>query len=300
MTTPFKNSRYAPIPVRLMLARERRLDSDVYLSDGFRYRHQIGALPHVETVKDIARVWQPSRLKGVRVRPQAGLPFLTATQAFDVQPVPRKWLSKAHIPKLQSRYVNTGTILVTCSGNIGDAIVAYSAHEGFVISHDLLRVESTSALTAYLYTYFRTRQGRAVMRSSQYGNIIKHLEPEHLETVPVPLFEDTLTEEVTADISEVFRLRTEAHGLSSKAESLYSDAIGSLSIDESAFAGFTVTSSDLFVGRRRLEAYAHNPIARAARTLVNGGSERVMNVFGVPTIQTCLHVRPDRDSICGQ
>ena len=178
--TVFRNSRYASLPIRLMLASERRLDGESYLTDGFQYRYRIESMPHTRIVRELARVWQPSRLKGVKVRSVAGLPFLAATQAFDIRPVPRKWLSKTHISKLDSRYVSRGTILVTCSGNIGDAIVSYTAHEGLVISHGLIRVDPyTSDDTGYLYTYFRTRHGRAVMRSSQYGNVIKHMEPEH-------------------------------------------------------------------------------------------------------------------------
>ena len=285
--TAFRNSRYASIPVRLMLASERRLDGEAYLTEGFQYRYRIESMPNTRTVKELARVWQPSRLKGVKVRAVAGLPFLAATQAFDIRPVPRKWLSKSHIPKLASRYVSRGTILVTCSGNIGDSIVAYTAHEGLVVSHDLIRVDpSTSDNTGYLYTYFRTRHGRAVMRSSQYGNVIKHMEPEHLETVPVPMLGDDLIEELSADISDVFRLRTEAHALSVQAEALYSESVGEPSIDETTLAGFTVVSRDLFTGRRRLEAYAHNPVAKATKALVATSSDTVSDVidsiFGVP------------------
>ena len=270
-----------------MVVRDRRLDGEAYLTEGFQYRLRIESLPNTQAVKDLARVWQPTRLKGVKVWSTAGLPFLTATQAFDVRPVPRKWLSKAHTPKLNSRYVNAGTILVTCSGNIGDAIIAYKAHEGLVISHDLVRVDpEASNLTGYLYTYFRTRYGRAVMRSSQYGNVIKHMEPEHLETVPVPIFDDDLIQELAADIDGVFQLRTEAHVLSVQAEALYAESVGEPAIDEAALEGFTVESSDLFTGRRRLEAYAHNPLAEAVRALVDASSERASDVvdgiFGVP------------------
>ena len=39
--TVFRNSRYASIPIRLMLASERRLDGESYLTDGFQYRYRI-------------------------------------------------------------------------------------------------------------------------------------------------------------------------------------------------------------------------------------------------------------------
>ena len=263
MTTPFANSRYAPIPVRLMLARERRLDGEAYLTEGFRHRHRISSLPQVDSVHDLAHVWQPSRLKGVRVSPAAGVPFIAATQVFDVRPIPRKWLSPAHTPDLGNRYLVSGTVLVTCSGNVGDALMAYRAHKGLLVSHDLLRVDAHQERHAgYLYTYFRTRQGKAVMTSSRYGNIIKHMEPEHLKDVPVPRFEDDLESELEHTISAVFGWRDEAFELEEDAEAAYAKAVGvtvTAALDDPSI----VAASDLFTGRRRLDGYHYNAVARS-------------------------------------
>ena len=92
--------------------------------------------------------------------------------------------------------------------------------------------------------------------------------------------------EQSTDISDVFRLRTEAHALSMRAEALYSESVGEPSLDDSAVAGVAVASRDLFTGRRRLEAYAHNPVAEAARAFVATSSDTVSDVtnsiFGVP------------------
>ena len=282
-----RDSRFSPIPSRLMFARERRLDGEAYLTDGFQYRHRIECLANTRLVGDLARVWQPSRLKGIRVRPQAGLPFLAATQAFDIHPRPRKWLARAHVSEIDTRYVADGTILVTRSGNVGDPVIAYEAHRGLLISDDLLRVEAKEAgLNGYLYAYFRTRHCKALMRSSQYGNVIKHLEPEHLDRVPVPVFEDALVRDVASDVDEVFRLRTMAHTLSIKSERLYAESLSEPQADESSLAGFSVRASGLWKGRRRLEAYSHNPVALAARTIVEPSSESASavtaRVFGVP------------------
>ena len=258
--TVFPNSRFAPIPVGLMVARERRLDGEAYLTDGFQYRYHIGSLDRVETVKDLARVWQPSRLKGVRVSPTVGVPFLAATQVFDIRPVPRKWLSPLHTPDIETRYLTRGTVLVTCSGNVGDALMAYRAHEGLLVSHDLLRVEAhNDGLAGYLYTYFRTRHGRAVMQSSQYGNIIKHMEPEHLETVPVPRFEDALEAELHADMCAAFGWRASAFDLESSAESDYSAALG-IKIEATLDDPCSIQASELFSGRRRLDGYHYNAV----------------------------------------
>ena len=260
-----------------MLARERRLDGEAYLTEGFRHRYAIGSLPRVDSVKNLARVWQPSRLKGVRVRPESGIPFLTATQVFDIRPVPRKWLSPAHTPQMDDRYLTPGTVLVTCSGNVGDSLMAYRAHNGLLVSHDLLRVHANPPTrSGYLYTYFRTRHGRAVMTSSQYGNIIKHMEPEHLETVPVPRFDDDLESVLDADMRAAFGWRDDAFSLEQSAESVYAGAVGvrtTATLDDSC----VVAASDMFAGRRRLDGYHYNAVARCiARGL--GSTVRLSDV----------------------
>jgi hypothetical protein len=62
-------------------------------------------------VQDLARVWQPSRLKGIVVPPGTGTPFLAAGQVFEARPVPRKWLSLAKTPGASERFVESGKIL---------------------------------------------------------------------------------------------------------------------------------------------------------------------------------------------
>ena len=275
--TVFRNTRVASVPVRLLLERDRRLDGEVYLTDGFQYRYHLGALDCVETVEDLARVWQPSRLKGVQVHSGVGVPFLAATQAFDIRPRSRKWLSPLHTPDLESRYVKNGTILVTCSGHVGNTMIAYHAHEEMVLSHDLLRVVPyCSDLAGYLYAYFRTRQGRAVMQSSQYGNIIKHLEPEHLNAVPVPRFSSAFEAGLHADMRVAYGWRDEALELELSAEADYAAAIG---VDnESTLDDLCIVQrSRLFSGRRRLDAYHYNAIAGQI-TGVLGDSGSLSNV----------------------
>ena len=268
-----RNSKVASIPARLAFIGGRRLDGETYLGDGFQCRYRIRQFDRVDFVGNVAKVWQPARLKGVCVDPTVGIPFLAATQVFDIHPMPRKWLSSAHTPSLESRYLTPGTILVTCSGNVGDALIAYRALEKKIVSHDLLRVDAHDrSLTGYLYIYFRTRHGRAIMQSSQYGNIIKHMEPEHLNAVPVPRFESTLEAELDSDVLDIFGWREEAFKLETDAEQVFAKAIGiriSATMDDVS----SVPAIELFSRRRRLDGYHYNAVARELASSINRSSE---------------------------
>lgn len=241
---------------------DRRLEAENYLIEGYRLRQRIEVAKAIP-LSVFAKVWQPNRLKGTQVAPGNGKPFLAATQVFAARPSPRKWLSIQRTPDVEQRYVKPGWILVTCSGSVGDAIVAYRPLDGIIISHDLLRVVPLDAKDqGFLYTYLRTRFARAMMRSTKYGNVIKHLEPEHLDAVPVVTVSDRTKATLSNAITSCFGLRNRAHDLLLKAEAIFADSIGP--VDAAATeTGFPVNARDLFSHSRRLDAYSYNPRAAA-------------------------------------
>ena len=255
------------LPLSEIAAGDRRFDAEVYLSDGFTVRRAIrDSLLAVSPLGQLARIWQPSRLKAIRVAPEHGAPFLAATQAFDIWPTPRKWLAPSKTPGIADRYVSPGWILVTRSGTVGNVILTYSAHADMVISDDLLRVEiEDPSLRSYVYTFLRTRFGRTMMQGTHYGNVIKHLETSHLEQIPVPMVA-RLGDEIHERIGDAFAARDEAYRLDMTARLRFAKAMS----DQPKMpreGGYTVQATRLFHGRRRLEAFAHSPAAQqVART----------------------------------
>lgn len=274
---------YRIVPLRQLVREARRLDAELYLSTGFAaWQDVLRAFPGVRALTEYADVWQPGRLKGVQVAQDHGMPFVAATQVFDIWPTPRKWLAPNKTPDLQRRFVQPGWMLVTCSGSVGDTILSYSCHAGLVISHDLLRVVARREhLTGYLYVFLRTRYGRSMMRSSHYGNIIKHLEPEHLQTIPVPIIED-LVEDLERDTRTIYALRDQAYHLDRSSRQTFGDALG-LPVVDAEETGYAVSAGRLFRGRRRLDAYAHNPVASAIEHLFEANADAVVPLGSVAT-----------------
>ncbi len=280
---------YSILSASLLARGERRLEGEAYLTGGYAIRQRIEALPiGWKRMDELAHVWQPGRLKGIAIAQPHGVPFLAATQVFDVRPTARKWLVKARTKDYADRIVEEDWILLTCSGTVGDAIISYAPHIGHVISHDLLRVQPhREGMRGYLYAFIKTRFGRGMLESSQYGSIIKHLEPEHVQAIPVLTDDATVYARYARAIKEVFRLRSEAFTLSREAEQLFARAVGAHS-SVATEEGFEVPASRLFASGRRLDAYHHNPSAEAAETaLTRSGArleplETVAEIFGVP------------------
>ena len=247
---------------------DRRLEAENYLSDGYVLRQRIESIPG-ECLERRARVWQPTRLKGIQVSPGKGTPFLAATQVFDVRPVPRKWLALPRTPNADEQFVKPNWILVTCSGSVGDTILAYRPLRDLMISHDLLRVVPFAKEDqGYLYAYLRTTYARGMMRSTKYGNVIKHLEPEHLQAIPVPEIGDNIKAIINSAVTRCFALRDEAFELARGAEAVYSEAVGRVNIS-AVEQGFSIKARQIGRGSRRLDAYSYNPLAAAVVEAIN-------------------------------
>lgn len=289
---------YASLPMSVLARGDRRLDGETYLTSGYGIRLQIEATMPRVSLSDLADVWMPGRLKAVAVAREHGVPFLTAGQVFDLRPTPRKWLAKKRTTGLGTRLVDPGWILVTRSGTVGEVIVAHSPHVRCVISDDLLRIKVKRASDlGFLYSFLRSRFGRSMLRSSQYGSIVKHLQPDHAVGIPVPTVNDDLLRELNERVREVFRLRDEAFAANGEAEMLFADALGGEPPLQGEEFTFSASASEMFTTRRRLEAHHHNPVAEAALQAMKAHGQEVAQlstvvdrVLGVPRFK---HVYQD-------
>ena len=272
------------LPVSELTGDDRRLDAEAYLSDGFVVRSEIRrSQPQVRPLGELSKIWQPSRLKSIRVLPEHGVPFITATQAFDIWPTPRKWLAPNKTPQLADLYMAPECILVTRSGTVGNTIITYSAHAGLAISDDLIRVEiDEPALRSYVYTFLRTWFGRAMMRGSHYGSVIKHLEVAHLKEVPVPML-NRLLDETHEQVSSVFAARDEAYRLDMSSRAKFAEAMQDHP-DAACEEGYAVPTSQIFGGRRRLEASAHSPGARFVSQVYEQSAESIVTLGTVASV----------------
>lgn len=262
---PWHKAKSLALPVSAFWGKERRMEAENYLSGGYGLRLALEAkLSPQERLGSYARVWQPSRLKGITVSEDFGTPFLAATQVFDQRPVARKFLSLDRTDSSIQRFINAGTIVLTCSGSVGRATIATESIKGVLISHDLLRIEATEPKNrGWIYAFLRSPIARAMMASSQYGHIIKHLESSHLNALPIPSPDNKLAEKFEQMTVQILDERNRAYRGFLEAERLFEEFIGEPKTRDSAEIGFSVSSSSLVFGRRRLEGVFHNPTVNA-------------------------------------
>lgn len=278
----YHTPQFASFAASLLWSGERRFEAETYLTSGYGLRLAIEAQPQGWARFDtVARVWQPSRLKGIQVGPQYGTPFLAATQVFDLRPVPRKWLALERTSDATNRFLSPGDIVVTCSGTVGRVTLAHAPHENTLISHDLLRVEARNAEQwGWIYAYLRSPQARAMMNGVQYGHMIKHLETGHLGALPIPLVKAHIAADSQTRVEAILEARNEGQRFVEEAEARFSEIIGPLNLlhDE---VGYSVSSNAFSKKRRRFEASHYSPISNAIINRFNALSVLIDPLNGV-------------------
>ena len=76
---------------------------------------------------------------------------------------------------------------MTCSGTIGKTSLVGAKLDNQVFSHDLLRITFQHEYDlGYVYAFFNTETGLSILQSNNYGAVIDHIEPEHLQRIPIP------------------------------------------------------------------------------------------------------------------
>ena len=255
----------AAVSVAKLSRGDRRMEAASYLDPGYATRIAITSKSSgwLE-LSEVARVWQPSRLKGIQVAPEHGTPFLSATQVFAERPTARKWLAADRTPNAEQRLIPHGTILTTCSGNVGRTTIAHSRLSGAFISHDLLRLEPRApGWRGWIYAYLLAPSVRGLLQAAQYGHVIKHLETSHLDGMPIIEIDGESRASFETLFQEVLRRRDEAFDLRDQAEQLLGTALG-VERDGAKrdLVVFAASSRDLLTGRRRLDASYYSPAAR--------------------------------------
>ncbi|WP_338846925.1 hypothetical protein V8J88_24555 [Massilia sp. W12] len=162
--------------------------------------------------------------------PRFGVPFLSNSEMLsaDLTTLPLLQRRYAESKKLAHLKLMRGTTLITCSGTIGRMTLVRPDMEGMWSSQHIMKVvpDPERVPPGYLYAFLSSRYGVPLVVSGTYGAIIQHIEPKHIEGLPVPRLSPSLEAEVHALIVEAADRRAAAAADLKRAQSLLLDAIG--------------------------------------------------------------------------
>ena len=261
------------IPLHWVEDEGTRLDASFYTQDSIEARILFDELEannlRIETIGDLTKeVDHRSRFKRDYADEDQGEPYVTPTDMFMFPLEPRKYI--ANPP--DGLKAEPGWILLTCSGTVGRSLIANQYLSECILTHDLIRViPNSDGIRGYLYAFINSWVGQALLTKDEYGATVKHIEPHHVESIPIPRIPDLETE-MNNLVTRMQANREEAERLMREVKSDIHRLLELPEVDE-FHSGFSDTgeqnSARVFMAtsdrlRNRIDAPYYKPIIQQA------------------------------------
>ncbi|MGV9874145.1 methylation-associated defense system restriction endonuclease subunit S MAD5 [Streptomyces cellulosae] len=185
-----------------------RLDAKPYLSGAFATRRLLERLavekmPLSEvTAGHAGGIYNGPKFRRVYLTdPEHSVPFIGSKDMLvaDLGGVPRLRKRDAESRQLHYLRLESGMTLIACSGfNAGRRAYARPDMDGAWSSQHVIKVapDRGKILPGYLYAFLASRFGGLLVKEGVYGSAIKHIEPHHIEGLPVPRFGEAVEKEI--------------------------------------------------------------------------------------------------------
>lgn len=195
----------------------KRLDASYYGGPGQREaRAFIASKIEKKELRELTEggedgIFIPSRFKRNYVdNPDFGYPYLTGTLIIQSDPLRKcKYLSRKHTHNIEKLLFKPDTIVITCSGNIGNTVYITDYFNGAIGSPDLVRIvpDKQKILPGYLYAFLCSNIGQTLISQSTYGSVVQHIEAHHLYNMPIPILQKAEMQAINDSIMESLKLK---------------------------------------------------------------------------------------------
>lgn len=156
-------------------------------------------------LSDLAEVRLPSQFARVWAEDGAhGIPYVNATDLMSLAATgqcsgSQRYLSRQTDVDLQELTIRAGWLLLTCSGTIGRVFYVPARLNGWVATHDLIRIiPHDQASVGFLHAYLSSPIAQKLIAGHTHGGQIDHVTHHQIGTILVPM----LGENVVSDFHE--------------------------------------------------------------------------------------------------
>lgn len=233
--------------------------------------------------KFIKDAYYLGRFKRIYVDKNRGIPFILPSQITDIYPKAVKFISPKTNIDIESTRVKRGQVLITRSGTIGNVSYVSKSLENQSLSDDVIRINIKEDYPGFIYAYFKSPIGRLLIETNVYGAVIKHIEPDHLNSIPIPNPPTKLKKEIHRLVEASFRTRDESNNLMDEAHALLKEAMelpdfeilkseAKLFEKNARFQNYSVPLNQL---KNRIDGSYHVPIVRVIEKYLKQNSQEV-------------------------
>jgi len=179
----------------------------------------------------VESVFEPNRGPRLKVDdPTLGIPFLSSSEVFRLDPVGEYSISKRRTPHLEKLLVSDRDLLLPRSGQlggiIGRAVLPLPTYYGHAASEHLVRVRCKSKEDAFfLWSVFASEPGYLATIGTAFGSSIPSLDCELIAEMKVPWFDDARRLELSKLVAGAVEASVRAIHAERKAVRLVEDAI---------------------------------------------------------------------------
>ena len=195
-----------------------RIDPSYHLSESIKLKKQLLGSPYkLSTIGEKSEdVFLGNIFTRVFVKDaEHGIPYIAASDMTKSGVDSGKFISKKQAKKLKRLMLDSGWILISCSGTLGNVVYTNDLFKNTFATHDLIRLipDEKKLPSGFLYAYLASKYGYTLLTQSGFGGVVKHINQEHVANIPIPLFPESKQQKIHNLIVESANLRVEANRL---------------------------------------------------------------------------------------
>ena len=185
-----------------------RLDSTTNFSNIQSFYKSIKQTYKILTIEDLSeKVFTPDIFKRVRVNnSKNGVPFLSGSDLLDSMPRFNSFLSK-EMKNLKDYILYKEWIAIQDAGTIGYVTFINGYLEGVSATNNLVRIipKKIKNNNPYIFTFLKTKQGQAILKSLEYGSVQKHIDNNQVSKIKVPIIPlyDNISQNVSLYLDKI-------------------------------------------------------------------------------------------------
>lgn len=215
---------YSPIKISEVLERGIRLDAAHYDAESRHIRSLMlnysGEKKIIGELIELSFV--PPPIKRIYTNNHnIGTPYLTPTNLLKLKIKHDKMVIANRMDKIEDWFVKKDWLIITQSGLVGIPIMVTKSMEKYIISQNAIRLVFKNADDAYyVYGLLSTKLGNKLVTTNNYGSVVTHIEPEHIEAIQIPYFQKELRKKIISNLKISVANREQAANLMKEANEL--------------------------------------------------------------------------------
>lgn len=163
-------------------------------------------LATVDLPGQFARIWAKDSKHGTRYINASDLMSLMSIGAAD-----ERFLSQETNTNIDELLIRKGWLLLTCSGTIGRIFYVSEDMDGWVATHDLIRIIPNKGVpVGFLYAYLSSSVAQKQILGHTHGGQIDHVTHHQVREVLVPQFEEKAVAGIHAEAMQALDQRSKA------------------------------------------------------------------------------------------